>query len=70
MTVNIVRGSFAVVGPVGSGKSTLLQGILGEVPLSNGTVGRTGSIAYCAQQPWIMNCKLRDNITFDGKVQR
>lgn len=66
-SIRIRKGELvAVVGPVGSGKSTLLQGILGEVPLSNGTVARTGTIAYCAQQPWIMNCKLRENVTFDG----
>ena len=59
------RGDLVVVlGKVGSGKSTLLQGILGEVPHS-GRLEVRGGIAYCAQQPWIRNQTLRENILFD-----
>jgi ATP-binding cassette subfamily C (CFTR/MRP) protein 1 len=62
-----------VVGAVGSGKSSLLSAILGEMELSFGTVsvsvrapvdGTMGAIAYCGQQPWIVNASLRDNIVF------
>ncbi|KAI9913446.1 hypothetical protein PsorP6_005192 [Peronosclerospora sorghi] len=54
----------AVVGPVGSGKSTLLAGILGDARCSAGSVAVRGRIAYVAQQPFIQNATVRDNITF------
>ncbi|XP_066266540.1 ATP-binding cassette sub-family C member 5-like isoform X4 [Branchiostoma lanceolatum] len=53
-----------VCGSVGSGKSSLISGILGQMRLLEGTVGLTGSIAYVAQQAWIMNASVRDNILF------
>ncbi|CAH1245355.1 ABCC5, partial [Branchiostoma lanceolatum] len=53
-----------VCGSVGSGKSSLISGILGQMRLLEGTVGLTGSIAYVAQQAWIMNASVRDNIMF------
>lgn len=52
-----------VIGAVGSGKSTLLSGLIGEVRLSAGTSTVAGRIAYCAQQPWIVNGTLRHNIS-------
>lgn len=52
----------AVVGSVGSGKSALLLGILGEIELSSGTSHADGSIAYVAQQPWIVSDTIRENI--------
>lgn len=64
----VPRGKLvAVVGPVGSGKSTLLSSILGEVPRSKGDLYRTGSVAYVAQQAWILNATLRSNVTFGGE---
>lgn len=61
----VPRGKLvAVVGPVGSGKSTLLSAILGEVPRRKGDLYRTGSVAYVAQQAWILNQTLRNNVTF------
>ncbi|XP_078614100.1 ATP-binding cassette sub-family C member 5-like [Branchiostoma floridae x Branchiostoma japonicum] len=53
-----------VCGSVGSGKSSLISGILGQMRVLEGTVGLTGSIAYVAQQAWIMNASVRDNILF------
>lgn len=62
-----------IVGRVGSGKSTFLQAILGQLPcVSNDStpsippklVIRAGTVAYCPQQPWIMNASLKDNILF------
>eukprot|EP00301_Raphidiophrys_heterophryoidea_P005610 c12337_g2_i1.p1 GENE.c12337_g2_i1~~c12337_g2_i1.p1 ORF type:complete len:1012 (+),score=248.52 c12337_g2_i1:94-3129(+) len=54
-----------VVGAVGSGKSTLLDGLLGEVPCEpNGQVWVRGRIAFCAQQAWIQNATVRENILF------
>jgi ATP-binding cassette, subfamily C (CFTR/MRP), member 1 len=52
-----------VVGPVGCGKSTLLKGLLGETPMSRGSLSVPSSyIAYCDQTPWIINGTIRKNI--------
>lgn len=52
-----------VVGPVGSGKSTLLRAFLGEVAIVAGSVKISSSeIAYCDQNPWLMNGTIRDSI--------
>ncbi|KAI5968496.1 hypothetical protein KGF57_000197 [Candida theae] len=56
-----------IVGKVGAGKSALIKAILGEVPISKGTVKVNGSIAYCAQQPWIQNATVRENILFGSE---
>ncbi len=53
-----------VVGRVGSGKSTLLQAILGDIWKINGEIVVHGNIAYVAQQPWIMNASVKENIVF------
>lgn len=53
-----------VVGRVGSGKSSLLQAILGDIWKIHGEIVLHGSIAYVAQQPWVMNATVRDNIVF------
>lgn len=52
-----------IAGPVGSGKTTLLKIILGEKPLSKGSVQvDRNHIAYCNQKPWLRNISVRDNI--------
>lgn len=38
--------------------------ILGELPLTEGTINVKGKIAYSSQQPWIYNGSLRNNIIF------
>lgn len=53
-----------VVGRVGSGKSSLVQAIIGEMERSKGHVAVGGLVAYAAQQPWIINATLQENITF------
>ncbi|KAF0323666.1 ABC transporter [Colletotrichum asianum] len=72
LNLRIKRGITMVVGPVGCGKSCLLESILGETTLHSGS--RTApalSIAYCSQNPWILNNTIRHNITggleFDAK---
>lgn len=54
----------AVVGTVGSGKSSLINAILGEVRAVAGTVFVKGRVAYFAQNPFIMNNTLKENILF------
>ncbi|OAE35389.1 hypothetical protein AXG93_2587s1040 [Marchantia polymorpha subsp. ruderalis] len=64
LTVN--RGQLvAIVGPVGSGKSSLAAAFLGEMQqISGENFTANGTLAYCAQQAWIMNASLKDNILF------
>lgn len=38
--------------------------ILGELPLSEGTITVKGKIGYASQQAWIYNGSLRQNILF------
>lgn len=38
--------------------------ILGELPLSDGTITVKGKVAYASQQAWIYNGTLRQNILF------
>ncbi|KAK2738351.1 ABC multidrug transporter [Colletotrichum kahawae] len=54
-----------VVGPVGSGKSTLLKSLVGETYRIAGDVEYASSpeVAYCDQDPWILNQSIRENIT-------
>lgn len=62
-----------VVGRVGSGKTTLLKSIIGEIPkVKNGKLSVTvnGSIAYCAQNPWILNSSIRENILFGKRYNK
>lgn len=60
-----------VVGPVGCGKSTLLKAILGEVPLTKGSVQLTTMrVGYCDQTPWHMNCTIRESIIGIGEYDR
>ncbi|KAJ0661960.1 putative ABC-type xenobiotic transporter [Helianthus annuus] len=58
----------AICGEVGSGKSTLLAGILGEVPIIEGTLRVYGSIAYVSQSAWIQTGSIRDNILFGSEM--
>ncbi|KKA26039.1 hypothetical protein TD95_000340 [Thielaviopsis punctulata] len=53
-----------VVGRVGSGKSSFLQTMLGDLYKSRGSVEVRGSIAFVAQQPWILNATVKENIVF------
>ncbi|POR37584.1 ABC transporter [Tolypocladium paradoxum] len=53
-----------LVGRIGAGKSALIQAILGDLHRVNGTVTVCGSVAYVAQDTWLLNATVRDNITF------
>lgn len=64
-----------VVGPVASGKSTLCKALLGESPVSDGSIliGSVPSrkIGFCDQTPYLSNATIRKNIIgfspFDSK---
>jgi ABC-type multidrug transport system ATPase subunit len=53
-----------IVGRVGAGKSSFLQAILGDLWKVKGQVVIHGATAYVAQQPWVMNASVKDNILF------
>lgn len=62
-----------IVGRVGSGKSTLIKSFLGLLALekNNDTEAIVnGSIAYCPQDPWIMNATVKENILFGCKLNK
>ena len=54
----------ALVGPVGAGKTALLAALLGDMPLSRGKLALRGTVAYAAQDPFILSASIRDNICF------
>lgn len=53
-----------IVGRVGSGKSSFLEAMLGNIWKINGEVVVRGATAYVAQQAWVMNASVKENITF------
>uniref|UniRef100_A0A8B9L4N1 ATP-binding cassette sub-family C member 5 n=1 Tax=Astyanax mexicanus TaxID=7994 RepID=A0A8B9L4N1_ASTMX len=58
-----------ICGSVGSGKTSLISAILGQMTLLEGTVAVNGNFAYVAQQAWIVNATLRDNILFGKEFE-
>ena len=65
LSLRVAKRQFvACVGRVGSGKTTLLSSILGETTKLGGSIAVRGSIAYVAQDAFIRNASVRDNITF------
>lgn len=62
-----------IVGRVGAGKTTLLKSIVGEIPVyktEDSSISVNGSIAYCAQNAWILNSSVRENIIFGRRFDR
>ncbi len=56
-----------VTGSVGSGKSTFLLSLLNEAAVfsqGGGHVVVRGDVAYAAQEAWIINGTLRENVLF------
>ncbi|XP_049895614.1 ATP-binding cassette sub-family C member 5-like, partial [Epinephelus moara] len=65
-----VQGTLVgVCGSVGSGKTSLMSAILGQMAVLEGRVAVRGRLAYVAQQAWILNATLRDNILFGQEYQ-
>lgn len=59
-----------VVGRVGSGKSSLVNALLGEMEPDSGQVFRNKNVGYAAQQAWIINATVRDNILMGKKFDQ
>lgn len=53
-----------IVGRVGSGKSSFLQSLIGDLWKIKGKVTVRGKVAYVAQNAWIMNGTVKNNIIF------
>ncbi|KAI0640442.1 P-loop containing nucleoside triphosphate hydrolase protein [Trametes meyenii] len=59
-----------VVGPTGAGKTSLLMALLGEMhyipagPDSFVSLPRDGGVAYAAQESWVQNETIKNNILF------
>ncbi|DBA00659.1 TPA: LOW QUALITY PROTEIN: hypothetical protein N0F65_003588, partial [Lagenidium giganteum] len=64
VNLDIPSGSLVmVIGGVGAGKSSLLQALLGEMlTTGNGTCVVNGTVAYAAQESWLCNVSIQDNI--------
>ncbi|KAL7753938.1 hypothetical protein RI367_000870 [Sorochytrium milnesiophthora] len=63
INVDFAQGKLtAIVGRVGQGKTSLLHALLGEMVKQHGRVEVNGRVAYVAQQAWIVNGTLRENI--------
>ncbi|XP_039304714.1 ATP-binding cassette sub-family C member Sur isoform X2 [Solenopsis invicta] len=65
--LNFPRGQLTIiVGKTGSGKTSLLLALLGEIQKTSGNIEWTKGlkIAYVAQQPWLQNATLKNNILF------
>ncbi|XP_070609871.1 ATP-binding cassette sub-family C member 5 isoform X2 [Erythrolamprus reginae] len=58
-----------ICGSVGSGKTSLISSILGQMTLLEGSIAVDGNFAYVAQQAWILNATLRDNILFGKEFE-
>ena len=72
-----LRGKINLIaGPTGSGKTSLLMALLGEMhgtPLqANAWVNlpRADGVAYAAQESWVQNETIRDNILFGSPYDK
>ncbi|KAF8157929.1 multidrug resistance-associated ABC transporter [Crassisporium funariophilum] len=59
-----------IVGPTGSGKTSMLMALLGEMHFTRSdsnswfNLPRHGGVAYAAQESWVQNETIRENILF------
>ncbi|XP_060068252.1 ATP-binding cassette sub-family C member 5-like [Ylistrum balloti] len=71
INLTLARGKhIGICGTVGCGKSSLLQAMIGRMPLITGHLAVGGTVAYAAQQAWIFNATLRENILFGRAYQQ
>lgn len=59
-----LKSSCVIIGDVGSGKSTLLKAILGDLHIKCGQLLVSGALSYAAQEPWLFQATVRQNIVF------
>ena len=65
ITTRIRKGELvAVVGRVGSGKTSFVSTLVGEMTRNAGTVIVNGSMSLSAQQAWLVNETVKNNILF------
>ena len=65
ITTRIRKGALvAVVGRVGSGKTSFVSTLVGEMTRNAGTVIVNGSMSLSAQQAWLVNETVKNNILF------
>ena len=64
-------GMTIIAGPTGCGKTSLLLALIGELTLTEGKIripadarGHIQNVAYVAQEAWLCNATIRDNILF------
>ncbi|KAL0059597.1 hypothetical protein AAF712_013648 [Marasmius tenuissimus] len=70
-TLTFKKGGFnLIVGPTGSGKTSFLMALLGEmhyIPVAQDSyvsLPRAGGVAFAAQESWVSNETIRQNIIF------
>jgi ATP-binding cassette, subfamily C (CFTR/MRP), member 1 len=69
VSCSVKRGDMvAVVGTVGAGKTSLLSALLGQVTRITGSQLLRGNVAYVAQEHWIQNMTVKDNILFGSPM--
>lgn len=68
INLEVRRGELiVVVGPVGASKTSLLMAMMGELAATDpqpDTFYKTGKLAYCAQEPWIMSTTVAAILVF------
>ena len=65
ISVRIPKGSLvAIVGRVGSGKTSFVSSLVGEMTKKSGIVMVNGSMSLSAQQAWLVNDTVKNNILF------
>lgn len=53
-----------MIGPTASGKTSILNSLLYELPVNSGEIKTAGKVAYAAQEAWVFNGSVRENILF------
>ena len=60
-----------VIGQIGSGKTALINSILGYMYPNENCLHRVRSnIAYCPQEPFLLQSSIEDNIIFFNKLDQ